>query len=380
MTAPVSRCLPKLPNVSRVHFASTSSAVAAAAAGTPGSTAANAAAGSHKVSNTAKLSPHVSTITHKDNSHGALSMNSGSNGARPVSSKARSGASGSPAMIMPTSSVALSQGLGSAGSLGLTHPPKPRDSDTRALTEGTGASQNRPLDKLPAASLWRSFANHVVMTQPLLLSVATSAFVKRNLGRFSRNPVARLALDNIFYPQFCAGATDAEIQRTFSQLRDLGYKGVILSYAREIEIDHGESASDTNASKRTAAHVKHVADWLAGTLQTIRYSSPEDFVAVKFSGAGPECVRMLENAEKPDEVMGQALSEICQLSRDRGVRIMIDAEHYSQQRGIDKWTMDLMKKSNHDGITVYNTYQMSVRPFPWCMLCFLHSKNQYTDK
>lgn len=159
----------------------------------------------------------------------------------------------------------------------------------------------------------------------------------------------------MFYSQFCAGRTKREISETVDGLKELGYRGVILMYAREVDM----SAEKAEKTESSALHREHVAQWLTGNLKTIEYVGQGDCVAVKYTGAGAACVRDLESGAAPDAVMADALQQICQAAKEKGAKLLFDAEHHSQQGGIDSWTMSLMEKYNRDGqLVVYNTYQM----------------------
>lgn len=195
-----------------------------------------------------------------------------------------------------------------------------------------------------------------VMSRPRIMDVA-SDMLRRNVQLLTGNPFFRFFLDHMFYAQFCAGRTEAEIRRTIEGLREMGYRGVILAYAREVDLSNSHYQSGTADSN--AMHQEHVAQWLQGTLQTIKYAHEGDYVAVKYTGAGIGCVHALETGQNPDQVMADALEQICASAKEQGVKLLFDAEHYSQKAGIDAWTMDLMQKYNKDGQTVvFNTYQM----------------------
>lgn len=131
--------------------------------------------------------------------------------------------------------------------------------------------------------------------------------------------------------QFCAGATPSEIANTVSNLRSLGYEGVILAYAREAEI--------TDASAST--ELQNIEEWLDGTLKTIAYTDPGDYVAVKYSGAGSSCLPLLKEQKKcfNHPQLGEALVKICEAAKERGVRLLIDAEQAVIQGGVHGWTL-----------------------------------------
>lgn len=63
--------------------------------------------------------------------------------------------------------------------------------------------------------------------------------------------------------------------------------------------------------------------------------------------------------------MLDALDEICTKCKDRGIRILVDAESQHFQWGILRVTLDLMRKYNRDGYaSVYNTYQAYLKSTP----------------
>ncbi|PGG99358.1 hypothetical protein AJ79_08552 [Helicocarpus griseus UAMH5409] len=217
----------------------------------------------------------------------------------------------------------------------------------------------RDLEKLPLAVLLRGIIMQSAMSHPLLMDAA-SAMARKNIHMLTRNALLRFFLDKIFYAQFCAGSTEAEIKNTVSSLKALGYKGVITAYAREV--DHSNVTEHSTTAEQQSAHQEHVAQWLQGTLKGIQFANSGDFVALKFTGAGPECVRLLEAGKEPDLVMADAMDKICETAKAQGVRLLFDAEHHVQQAAIDAWTMDLMETYNQNGdLVVYNTYQMYLK-------------------
>lgn len=132
--------------------------------------------------------------------------------------------------------------------------------------------------------------------------------------------------------QFCAGSNPSEVTSTVSNLRSLGYRGVILAYAREAEIADSASASSQS---------QQVAEWLEGTLKTIAYTNPGDYVAVKYSGAGTSSLPLLRDRrqcfDQPE--LGAALIKICEAGKGKGVRLLIDAEQAAIQDGVHGWSL-----------------------------------------
>ncbi|KAK2751171.1 proline dehydrogenase [Myotisia sp. PD_48] len=220
----------------------------------------------------------------------------------------------------------------------------------------------RVLARLPMASLLRSITIQAAMSRPILMNVATT-MLRSNLKQLTGTAMFRYVLDKIFYAQFCAGRTEAQIKQTVRGLRALGYRGAILSYAREVDLSQTPNALES--ANLESIHQLQVAQWLEGTINTIKYAHRRDMIAIKYTGAGQRTVEMLEQGAQPDSTMANALDKICSYAREKGVRIMIDAEHYSQQKGIDSWTMDLMERFNKSGeVVIYNTYQMYLKESP----------------
>ncbi|KAM5433508.1 proline dehydrogenase [Microsporum ferrugineum] len=223
--------------------------------------------------------------------------------------------------------------------------------------------QQRALDRLPNKDLLRSIAIQSAMSRPFLMDIASN-LLKSNLKLITGNPVLSYLLDKVFYAQFCAGRNEAEVRQTVAGLKAMGYRGAILSYAKEVDTHHGSDQTGSPAEME-ALHRTQVAQWLDGTLKTIQYSNSGDLVAIKYSGAGQGAVQLLEQGADVDPILGDALEQICARAKESNVRVCVDAEHYSQKKSIDAWTMDLMRRYNKDGETViYNTYQMYLKDSP----------------
>ncbi|PQE31456.1 proline dehydrogenase protein [Rutstroemia sp. NJR-2017a WRK4] len=226
-----------------------------------------------------------------------------------------------------------------------------------------------PLSILPTSAVIRSLAIMSVSSSPILLGpslkvMALLANSKSPILSPDHNPILRFFLKHTFYKQFCAGETPPEVQRTIRGIKDLGYTGVFLCYAREVESAKNATATKIDEEKCINNEVK---PWAAGTLATVNLSEAGDFVAVKFSGAGSLALHALENQLDPHPALKDAIDEICELGAKRGVKMVFDAEHAAVQKGIDQWTVDYMKKYNKTGkggAVVYGTYQAYLKACP----------------
>ncbi|KAL7268787.1 proline dehydrogenase [Rhizina undulata] len=221
---------------------------------------------------------------------------------------------------------------------------------------GRSSFPEYPLTQLPTTALLRSLLLHSITSRPWLMGLGTKILLRSADG--IEDPLMsplKWIVDKTFYAQFCAGSTPKEISRTVSSLHSLGYKGIILTYAREVETTDKPSSSSAS---------KQIAEWLDGTLKTIEYSKHGEYIAIKFTGAGEAVFPLLLRGRSLKEAgeLEDALVKICDRAKEKGVRIMIDAEQAAIQGGVHEWTLELMRRYNSTSkAMIYNTYQMYLR-------------------
>lgn len=162
-------------------------------------------------------------------------------------------------------------------------------------TAGHAPAQQRaqyPLSVMPTHMLLRSLFVATISSNRFLLIPALhllSFLSKPNrsfLFNLDRNPVLKAVLKRTLYNQFCAGETEQETQACVKQLKDLGFKGVILTYAKEMVFDHkAGSAKDHGLEKgingKAALHDADIEAWRQGTLRTLDLISKGDILALK---------------------------------------------------------------------------------------------------
>jgi proline dehydrogenase len=184
------------------------------------------------------------------------------------------------------------------------------------------------------------------------------------------NPVLRYFLKRTFYKQFCAGENAAEVKYTVDGLKSIGFKGVILGYAREVVLDEKEAdnlESCGEYEKVEACIRNEITPWAKGTLETVLLTCPGDFVALKFTGAGSQALFDLSQKTGPSPALKEAIDSVCDLAAARGVRLLFDAEQQAVQAGIDTWTLEYMRKYNKSEAgkaVVYGTYQAYLKATP----------------
>ncbi|KAH6898080.1 FAD-linked oxidoreductase-like protein [Thelonectria olida] len=225
-----------------------------------------------------------------------------------------------------------------------------------------------PLSAMPAGVLLRSIFINSISSRPLLLRPSLwflSQISKPDqnlLFSVDRNVLLRSLLKRTFYKQFCAGENGAETQATMKSMKKMGFRGTILTYAKETVFDHatntqhGLGVSDSKTGD--AKFCENIEAWRKGTVETVELLGEGDQLAVKLTGAGTLVTDAFCNGELPPQQMIDALDEICTKCKERKAFILIDAESQHFQWGIMRVTIDLMRRYNTDGYAlIYNTYQ-----------------------
>lgn len=189
----------------------------------------------------------------------------------------------------------------------------------------------------------------------------------------NKNPLLYAVLKRTFYNHFCAGENRTEVTSTIRNIKDIGFKGVILTYAREIVVDERSkqerglgmqeiARSETDNGLAEKEKFADVEAWRSGVLDTLEMVGEGDFLALKFTGAGPTVAEALRGNKPLPQPMQDALDTICRRALQRNVRILVDAEQQSVQPAIDAIALKLMSEHNRGSMaTVYNTYQMYLK-------------------
>lgn len=135
----------------------------------------------------------------------------------------------------------------------------------------------------------RSLFTSTVSSSPFLLPpslrlMAILAHTSNPVFNPDRNPILRWMLKGTFYRQFCAGDTPAEVTATINRLKDIGFSGVILGYAKEVVLSDAQMKNLSGCGEGAVAEEciqKEILPWAEGTTQTVRLAQPGDIVALK---------------------------------------------------------------------------------------------------
>lgn len=142
---------------------------------------------------------------------------------------------------------------------------------------------------MPTGMLLRSLMIATVSSHRLLLnpSLRLLAFFDQPNRSFffdvDRNPILHTILKATVYNQFCAGETLEETGRCVRRLKGLGFRGVILTYAKELVHNHSSADAPT---ERTSAKLgvggdSIIEEWRKGTSRTADLLERGDILAIK---------------------------------------------------------------------------------------------------
>ncbi|RYP91843.1 hypothetical protein DL770_002020 [Monosporascus sp. CRB-9-2] len=240
-----------------------------------------------------------------------------------------------------------------------------------------------PLSVLPLPTILRTLFSSAISSSPILLPpslkiMSVMAHTDSTALNPDRNPLLRYFLKKTFYSQFCAGENAAEVRRTVSALKNIGFDGVLIGYAREVVLTEAQQRALSACDEGEVAEEcfrNEIEPWKAGNLETLKVAQAGDFVSVKFTGAGRQALWALKNRLPPPPRLAAAIDEICALAREKDVPLLIDAEQTAVQAGIDDWTMLYMKKYNTrpGHALIYGTYQAYLKSTPATLAAHLEA-------
>jgi len=92
-----------------------------------------------------------------------------------------------------------------------------------------------------------------------------------------RNALLRALIKPMIYDHFCAGTNKLEIKKTLSYLKNMGFKGVILIYSREIPAMPVEQLRELES----VAQDEDIDIWRDGNVKTLDMVEPGDYVGIK---------------------------------------------------------------------------------------------------
>lgn len=144
--------------------------------------------------------------------------------------------------------------------------------------EKTGTSY---MTRVSTWSLLRNIFISMFLTRPLLLRPGMAimklvANSKSSLLNPDSNILIRAALRPIVYDQFCAGTNAIEVKKTMQDIKGLGFTGVALTYAKEIQLDKSGGMLGSHSNREG-----QISQWKEGNIESLDIITSDDWLAIK---------------------------------------------------------------------------------------------------
>jgi proline dehydrogenase len=164
-------------------------------------------------------------------------------------------------------------------------------------------------------------------------------------------PFAEKVVQNTIFQQFCGGTTLLNSSITIERLAKAQAKSIL---------DYGVEAKETEDEFNKAMNENIRAIEFASRSKDI------PFISIKITGlARFELLEKIQNnapmtEDEKNEYFNASkrLDAICHTGRDKGIRVLIDAEESWIQDAIDRMANIMMARYNKERAVVYNTFQM----------------------
>lgn len=180
-------------------------------------------------------------------------------------------------------------------------PPSPQISPRRLQSSISPARSNQvkahlephlkmrspaALSVMPTRLLLRSLMVTSILSSPRLLKTCLPLMTyMANSKSVILNPDKNRLVDGLmrvlFYNHFCAGSSDLEVRKTVSTMKEMGFKGVILGYAKEIIVDPAATREEAARSGSATSIESAIDRWREGNLRSLPMIGNGDFLAVK---------------------------------------------------------------------------------------------------
>lgn len=90
-----------------------------------------------------------------------------------------------------------------------------------------------------------------------------------------------MIVKNFMYDHFIAGENASQVRARVADMKNLGFRGVILGYAREVNITGGVAQHGSESSVTKEAGESAIREWRDDLMNTISLLQPGDFLSVK---------------------------------------------------------------------------------------------------
>lgn len=142
------------------------------------------------------------------------------------------------------------------------------------------------LSVMPTRLLLRSLMVTSILSSPRLLKTCLPLMTRMANSKSvilnpDKNRLVGGLMRVLFYNHFCAGHSDLEVRKTVSTMKEMGFKGVILGYAKEVIVDPAATREEVARSGSTKSTEGSIDQWREGNLRSLPMIGNGDFLAVK---------------------------------------------------------------------------------------------------
>ena len=149
------------------------------------------------------------------------------------------------------------------------------------------AAEPQALARLPTSSVLRSLLLGAFFSSPILFRPGFALLKKISnspspMLNPDKNPLLRALVKPFVYDQFCAGRNRSEIQARMSQIKSLGFSGVILCYGKEIQIQKPSQPRVDDFKNSHQSLDQELELWKQGNLETLDMLGDGDYLGIKY--------------------------------------------------------------------------------------------------
>jgi hypothetical protein len=136
-------------------------------------------------------------------------------------------------------------------------------------------------------------SSHRTLLTPSLAILSFFSKPRPALFSVEKNPLLHAIFKSTLYRHFCAGENVGEVKTTIKGIKDMGFRGVILTYAREVVVDSSMEQEvgvgaleykekDAAELEKEVAFDEGIQAWRDGVLETASMLGEGDFLALKY--------------------------------------------------------------------------------------------------
>lgn len=149
-----------------------------------------------------------------------------------------------------------------------------------------------PLSIMPTPLLLKSYLITSILASPKIIKFFLPFLNKlansdSSLLNPDTNPVLHLLIRKFIYDHFIAGENASQVRAKVLSMKKLGFSGVILGYAREVNVSRGRGGGDVKFGEEMEVSKevgeKAIREWGEGLMRTLELLEPGDFLSVKYA-------------------------------------------------------------------------------------------------